>query len=196
MTVGSMALERFPMPPRPAEARPPYAMGLVAIIASVTMLFVAFTAALLIRRTAPDWVPIDLPGILWWNTGVILASSLTMEFSRRAIRRGATALAERWTAGAFGLGVVFLGGQTAAWLVLVEKGVFLPSSPYASFFYLLSAVHGCHLIGGLVALGWCWRKLRAGAYGAFGHRGLGHAAIYWHFVGGLWLYVFFMLGAL
>jgi cytochrome c oxidase subunit 3 len=196
MTVRLMAADRLPVSRRFGEVRQPYVVGLVGILATVTMLFVAFTAALLVRRTAADWVRIDLPGILWWNTGVILASSLTLELSRRALRRGARLGSERWAGATFGLGLLFLAAQAAAWWVLGRQGVFLPSSPYASFFYLLSAVHGAHLLGGLGALGWCWRKIRLGAYSALEHRGFTHAATYWHFVGGLWLYVFLLLRAL
>ncbi len=196
MTGRLLVVDRPPVRTHTGEAGSPYAVGLMAILATVTMLFVAFTAALLVRRAAPDWVRIDLPGILWWNTNFILASSLTAELSRRALGRGAKTWAERWMAGTFALALAFLAGQGAAWWVLAQRGVFLPTSPYASFFYLLSAVHGGHLMGGLGALGWCWRKMQVGAYSASEHRGFGHAAIYWHFVGGMWLYVFVLLRTL
>lgn len=195
MSVRSLVLDGTAVQTPSAQPRPPYAVGLMAIIATVTMLFVAFTAALLVRRAAADWVRIDLPEILWWNTGVVLASSLPAELGRRALGRGARASAARWVAGTLGLGLAFLAGQGAAWWALARRGVFLPTSPYASFFYLLSAVHGAHLLGGLIALGWCWRRMRMGASSA-SQRGLGHATVYWHFVAGVWLYVFVLLRTL
>lgn len=196
MSVRSLVLGGTAVQTPSAEARPPYAVGLMAIIATVTMLFVAFTAALLVRRAAADWVRIDLPEILWWNTGVVLASSLTAELWRRAAGGGARTSAGRWVAVTLGLGLAFLAGQGAAWWELARRGVFLPTSPYASFFYLLSAVHGAHLLGGLAALGWCWRRVRMGAYSASQRRGLAHATVYWHFVAAMWLYVLVLLRTL
>lgn len=196
MSVRFLALDGTAVETPSAEARPPYAVGLMAIIATVTMLFVAFTAALLVRRAAADWVRIDLPGILWWNTAVVLASSLTAELCRRAVGGDARTLAQRWMVVTLGLGLAFLTGQGAAWWALAQRGVFLPTSPYASFFYVLSAVHGAHLLAGLTALGWCWRRVRMGAYGTFQLRALAHVTVYWHFVAGIWLYVFVLLQTL
>jgi cytochrome c oxidase subunit 3 len=80
-----------------------------------------------------------------------------------------------------------------AWKALIAQGVFLPSSPHAAFFYMLSAVHGAHVIGGLGALGWTLNRAFRGAYTATTHTGLTHAAIYWHFVGALWIYLLILL---
>ena len=93
----------------------------------------------------------------------------------------------------YAVGVLFLVGQLAAWYTLVRQGVFLPSSPHASFFYMLSAVHGMHVIGGLGALAWTRGRAGRGAYTAGHHTGLQHTAIYWHFVGLIWVYLLVLL---
>lgn len=175
------------------QAGPPYVAGLMGIVATATMLFIAFTAALLVRRAEHDWTSLDLPGILWLNSLLVLISSVTLEVSRRRLRRGLRLAAGRWLGVTALLGWAFLVGQGAAWWALVERGVFLPSSPHASFFYLLSAVHAGHLVGGLAALGWVWRRWSAGACEGPSQRLFTHVVAYWHFVGGLWWYVFGLL---
>ena len=185
----------FPSNGRPhADVRPgPYPMGLMAILATVAMLFAAFTAALLIRRTGADWTPVELPMIVWVNAVVIVASSVLVELSKRALRSDDGIDAPVWLAMASVLGLVFLAGQWMAWRALIAQGLLLPSSPHAAFFYMLSGVHAAHVLGGLGALGWTLRRAFGGCYTASSHGGLTHAAIYWHFVGGLWVYLLMLL---
>lgn len=192
-----------PFPPGMAAGRDgdaphqgPYPIGLGAILATVAMLFSAFTAALLVRRTGTDWVRVPLPPIVWANTAVLLASSAAVEVARAAVRRGALQGLVHWLLVACLLGALFLGGQVVAWRMLAARGVFLPTSPYAAFFYVLSAVHGAHVLGGLGALGWTLRRARRGGYSRERHAGLTHAAVYWHFVGGVWVYLLAVLSTL
>lgn len=172
----------------------PYPMGLMVLLATVTMLFAAFTAAILMRRTGTDWVQVTLPQIIWANTLVILLSSVALEGARKSVRRGRDGrISGRWLGVAGLMGIVFLAGQILAWRMLVAQGVFLPSSPHAAFFYMLSGVHGAHVLGGIGALIWTFRRTVAGAYSAANYTGLTHAAIYWHFVGAVWLYLLIIL---
>ena len=125
---------------------------LAALLATVTMLFASLTAAILIRRGGSDWVPVQLPGIVWVNAFVILASSALLELAKRSLRVDDEPKAPVWLGLAAALGVVFLGGQLLAWSSLMDQGVFLPTSPHAAFFYMLTAIHGAPAIGGLGAL--------------------------------------------
>ncbi len=152
---------------------------LLAILATVAMLFAAFTAAYLIRRTAMDWQRLSMPGILWVNTAVLLASSVTVELARRTAKRW-------WLSATIALGLIFLAGQLLAWRSLAAEGVFLPSHPHSSFFYMLTAIHGLHLLGGIIALAWASARWST----------IGLCATFWHFVGGVWLYVLAMLTVL
>jgi cytochrome c oxidase subunit 3 len=151
-----------------------------ALVATVVMLFTAFAAAYLERAGAGrGWERIDLPQILWLNTGALVLSSVAAEAARRASSRRALLLALL-------LGFAFVGGQLGAWRELHARGVFLPTSPYASFFYLLTGVHAVHVAAGLVALGLALVRPRL----------LGPAAVFWHVMGGIWLYVLGVLTVL
>lgn len=192
-----MAADHSPPHTVRAQAHPrPYPMGLMGILATVAMLFAAFTAALLMRRTGSDWSPVALPGIVFYNTLLIVCSSVAVELSRARVRQGRSAGAPLWLGIAAALGALFLLGQIVAWQALAARGVFLPSNPHASFFYMLSAVHGAHVVGGLVALSWTLRRAVRSAYTSTDYAGMTHAAIYWHFVGAVWLYLLVLLSTL
>jgi cytochrome c oxidase subunit 3 len=167
----------------PAAAK----LGLWMFLATVAMLFAALASAYLIRMAGSDWRPVELPPVLWWNTAALLASSAALEIARA--RRDS---ASRWTSAAMGLGLVFLAGQGLAWSQLVDNGVLLPTSPHASFLYLLSGLHGLHLFVGLLLLASTLRVLSRAAV-AKGTRRLELTSHYWHFMGGLWVFLFAVL---
>jgi len=194
MTAAAPVLDRLPGD-RPV-AREPYAIGLIAILTTVVMLFTAFTAALLIRRATGDWVRVPLPGIVWVNTLILLLSSAAVERARAAVRLDASRRAGWWLSVSALLGLLFLAGQIMAWRQLGAEGVFLSSNPHAAFFYMLSGVHGAHILGGLGALAWTLGRTWTGAYRPTRHAGLTHAAIYWHTVGGVWLWLLAILSTL
>ena len=168
-------------------------VGLWVLMGSLTMLFAAFTSAYLVRRTASDWSPIQVPSILWLNTMVLLASSATMELARSSFRQWRPLAFRKWLLATFVLGALFLAGQVLAWRELAAQGVYLDSNPHSSFFYVLTGVHGVHLLAGIIALFYALSQ-------SLHYRltpGESHApslcATYWHFVDGLWIYVFAVL---
>lgn len=171
----------------------PAQAGLWAWLATVAMLFAGFTSALLIRRSGSDWQPIPAPPILWLNTTVLLASSLTLEIARLEMRRLRTSAVERWLLLTVALGIAFLAGQLVAWRQLAARGFYLPTGAHSSFAYLLTGVHGAHLAGGVLALlyavGHVWRKRST----AGGRATVNLCATYWHFVDAVWLYLFVLL---
>ena len=161
-------------------------LGLWFFLATVVMLFAGFTSAILVRRTSADWQAIPLLPLLRWNTLVLLASSVTLERVRTLVRRDRRRQVRTWLAVTALLGVLFLAGQMGAWEQYRALGLFLSSNPHSSFFYILSGVHGAHLAGGLLGLGYL--LARPGRVGA-----VNLCATYWHFLGGLWLYLLVML---
>ncbi len=168
-------------------------LGLGFALAAITMLFVAFTTTYLGHRQDGTWPAVPLPPVLWLDTGVLLASSAVLEWGRRSFRQGNLAGFRRDVTAAWGLGLAFLAGQLLAWRQLIQQGIYLSSNPHSSFFYLLTGAHGAHLLGGLVALGVILPRVWSEAAPPEGSTAINMAALYWHFLTGLWLYLFILL---
>ena len=142
-------------------APPPSKTGIWVVLAAISMSFAAFTSALVVRQgAAMDWHHLTLPRILYFNTLVLL------------------------------LGVVFVVGQYIAWMQLQSEGLYLATNPNSSFFYLLTAVHAIHVLGGLIGLIYVMRKLRRVT---LRRSTLDTFSYYWHFMGILWVYLLLLL---
>jgi cytochrome c oxidase subunit 3 len=137
----------------PGASRRASLTGLVVLLTATTMVFAAFTSAFWVRRgLSNDWSTTPLPAVLWVNTGVLLASSAVLEIARRVLKAGRrTDFNRYWTIGT-ALGILFLLGQALAWRQLNAAGVFIASNPSSSFFYVLTAAHAVHVLGGIAAL--------------------------------------------
>jgi cytochrome c oxidase subunit 3 len=169
------------------------------ILASITMTFAAFTSALIVRQGgATDWRHFTLPPVLYLNTLVIIASSIALEVSRRRIAtfmggaqgRDHAASPARWLYATLFLGLLFVAGQTLAWLQLRSQGFRLASNISYSFFYVLTIAHALHVMGGLGGLVRVIARLRKGA---LRRSTLDATSRYWHFIGVLWLYLLLLL---
>ncbi len=177
----------------------PAQLALWFFLATVTMLFAAFSSAYLIRRASTDWLPVALPSILWASTAVLVLSSVTLELGRKA---SAHRTALRWVVATAFFGIAFVAGQLIAWRQLAASGVYLPTNPHSSFFYILTGLHALHLAGGILFVAWVVMRLaRYGRDGALAdttagrHRYVGLCATYWHFLGAVWVYLFAVLAA-
>ena len=164
--------------------------GLMVLLAAVVMFFAALTSAYIVRRgLSNDWVTTRMPQVLWLNTVALLASSIVLELARRALKAGKRESFNRlWTAGS-ALGVLFLAGQYAAWLQLRAQGIYLATNPSSSFFYVLTAAHALHLIGGVVALLYVSVQAYRLRLGPGKRTAIDVSAVYWHFLDGLWVYL-------
>src|ERR1017187_236356 len=143
--------------------------GLMVLLAATTMAFAAFTSAFVVRRgISNDWVALPLPRIVWVNTAVLLGSSLLLELARRSLKSGRrTAFNRYWNA----------------------AGIFVATNPSSSFFYLLTAAHGLHIVGGLSALAYVDVQALRLRLGPGKRTAVDVSAVFWHFVDGLWLYL-------
>ncbi|MFQ5777546.1 MAG: heme-copper oxidase subunit III [Terriglobia bacterium] len=163
-----------------------YVTGIWLALAAILMFFLALTSAFIVRKgLSNDWVPVAWPGILWFNTLVLLASSLTLERARSLLTGANLGGFRRWWATTTGLGLIFLLGQVIAWRQLAAAGFYVSTNPSSSFFYLLTAAHGTHLLGGIVALLYVGARHRLTAVKV--------SSLYWHFMGGLWVFLFLLL---
>ena len=194
-------------------------LGLICAIVTVSMVFVSLTSAYVVRRGLPtfddstrtyfrDWGAVQLPwALLFINTAILLASSLTMEGARRQIARSAALAPVRsipgislgeersfpWLGVTVTLGLGFLVGQWMAWGELKARGFLVSTNPDSSFVYLLTAAHAVHLAGGIIAL--LWAGVTSLQHKPIEGRRIvvDVAAWYWHFMAVLWIYVFALL---
>jgi cytochrome c oxidase subunit III len=168
-------------------------IGLWVLLTAVIMLFAGLTSAYIVLRGVPTWQNIQLPSLLWPNTFVLLFSSFTLELAKGAIRKNRIATMNRWLGLSALLGMLFIAGQLAAWRQLVHAGVYLPSTLQSGFFYILTGLHGLHITGGVVAMGFVMAKAARNRLTAFNHQALKLCTTYWHFMDGLWVYLFVLL---
>jgi cytochrome c oxidase subunit 3 len=166
---------------------PPAKIGLGVFLAVVGSLFALFISAYSMRMNMVDWRALPVPKLLWFNTGVLVMSSIALQWAYMAARRNDM---DGVIIGLLAGGVsalIFLAGQVLAWRQLSLAGYFVASNPANSFFYLITAAHGLHLMGGLVALGRTTAKVWRGAAMMQVRLSVELCAIYWHFLLLVWL---------
>ena len=175
-------------------------------VSAIGMSFAAFTSAMIVRQdSSTDWLHFQLPHVLYLNTLILMASSVTLEMSRQrvadipdAARQSSVsakvllANGTYWMYVTAALGLTFVLGQILAWRNLAAQGLFLSTNPSSSFFYLFTALHAVHLLGGMGGLFYVLRKLVRND-GVAETSGLNAFSIYWHFMDLLWVYLLLLL---
>lgn len=176
---------------------PPASTGIWVLMAAISMTFLAFTSALIVRKGGDlNWQHFTLPSILYFNTLVLLASSITLQVARHrvaAFMQGAAATVRtpsRWLYVTLALGLLFVVGQYVAWRQLRTDGLYLATNPSSSFFYVFTVAHVLHLMGGLIALLLVIYKLDRAS---LRRSTLDATARYWHFMDFLWVYLLLLL---
>ena len=171
-------------------------LGLWMFLATVTMLFAAFTSAYIVRRSGPDWRHVALPSILWLNTLMLAGASVAVEAATWSGARGQWRVSGAAFAGAIALGLAFLGGQLTAWRQMIAAGIYLPTSPHSSFFYMLTGAHAVHIVAALAVLIWGGAETWRGV-GRRDPRGwkasIGLCRTFWHYLGAVWVYLFVLV---
>jgi cytochrome c oxidase subunit 3 len=170
-----------------------YRIGMWLGLASIAMMFTSLSSAYIVRSgSAADWVPLRIPRVMFASTALILLSSVTLEVARRKLKQSFADAYSRYLLLTGILGLAFLGSQLVAWRQLAAQGIYVSSHPHSSFFYLLTGAHALHLAGGLLALGFLWfRSLRKSEEKR--QATADAVSIYWHFMDGLWIYLFLLL---
>ncbi len=174
-------------------AQPTIKIALWVFLAVVTVLFSLFISAYFMRMELTDWRPLTEPSLLWFNTALLVVSSVALQWARVSADRG------QFSGLRFGLLVAgaatlaFLAGQYAAWQELNALGYFAASNPANAFFYLLTGLHGVHILGGLIVWGMTTNKLIRGSQVDEVRAAVELCAIYWHFLLLVWLVLFGLL---
>lgn len=180
--------------PKPTLSMHPKKFALWLFIVSIVMLFAALTSAYIVKQADGNWLSFELPGIFAVNTVIIAISSLTMHLAYLAAKRDALNRVKWMLLITVVLGLLFLVGQYISWSELVKNNVYFVSN-YASgsFIYIFTGLHGVHLISGiiflLVTFGSSF-KLRIHSKNL---AQIEMCMTYWHFLGGLWLYLYLFL---
>lgn len=170
------------------------------LLIAILMTFGGLIAAYVVIATnnVAEWKPFALPVQVWISTAIIFASSFAYHFAQTAIERNSQESAKRWLIVTTVLGASFISSQILAWIALSNRGFYLSGNPYAGFFYVLTAVHAIHVLGGITALGSV--MLRSWLPTSDADSIKKRAALswvvgwYWHFMGALWLVLFVLLG--
>ncbi len=176
-----------------------YRLAMLVGIASILMMFTALASAYVVRSGMPtsvDWHGGTMPSFVYLSTALIIASSLTFTRAKAAQLHDEEGGYKLWLGVTLLLGLGFLSSQLLAWRQLVGQGLYLASNPHSSFFYVLTGLHGLHLLGGILALGFLFVYARraAGPQRDLKKRALTDAVgIYWHFMDGLWVFLFLLL---
>ncbi|MES1261273.1 MAG: cytochrome c oxidase subunit 3 [Acidobacteriota bacterium] len=175
--------------PGRGNARSAAVIGIVVLMCASVMTFSALLSAMVVRRglNGSDWHRITLPPILWWNTGILLLSSVAIDTARRLLRRHKRrAFNYLWTAGT-AMGVMFLIGQLIAWEQLAAHGFTLTGNQHSAFFYVLTWAHAAHVVGALIGVGYVEYRALLYKLGPAGRTWVDVSAIFWHFLDVLWL---------
>ncbi|MBI5910562.1 MAG: cytochrome c oxidase subunit 3 [Betaproteobacteria bacterium] len=176
-----------------AFSLPPVKVGLGVFLAVATSLFALLISAYYMRMAGADWTTLTVPNGLWLNTGALVLSSIAMQWSRVAARRGRTGGVRTGLIAGGIFTFCFLAGQLWVWQQLSASGYFIAANPANAFFYLLTALHGLHLLGGL----WVWAKtttrLSRGAEAGEVRLSVELCTVYWHYLLLVWLVLFALL---
>lgn len=168
-----------------------YVTGMTVGLGAILMFFMALVSAYVVRKgTSDDWRALVVPRILWLNTAILLLSSVTLTRARSYFRKGDQSNFRHWWLVTTALGFLFLVGQVIAWRQLAHAGIFLSTNPSSSFFYLFTAAHGLHLLGGV--LGLLAVAIRTGAR-MTQPTAVSIVSLYWHFMDILWVFLFLLL---
>lgn len=168
-------------------------IALTTFLAVATSLFALFISAYTMRMRMADWSPLSEPNLLWFNTGLLVLASITYQLTRNAAVSGREAALKPGLAISGLLTILFLAGQTLAWQQLNASGYYVAGNPANAFFYLLTAVHAAHILGGMYV--WARSSVRVwtGASADSVRLSIELCTVYWHFLLLVWLVLFGLL---
>ncbi len=174
----------------------PHKFTLWIALASIVMMFAAFTSAYIIKRNLANWITFDLPIIFWYSTAVIIISSITIIISRNYFRQREMKQYRLWLAVTLVLGIAFVFMQYLGFTQLWRSGVTLTKNVSFSFLYIIVGLHALHVIGGIIALVIVLIKAFSIRIKNYNMVPVDLMNTYWHFVDLLWIYLFIFLSVI
>ena len=173
----------------PFNARPKL-VALTAFLAVATSFFALTLSAYSLRMELGDWIPLTEPQLLWGNTGMLVLASIVFQWTRNVAVSGRTSRTRLGLLLSGALTIAFLVGQLTAWQQLNASGQYMTSNPANAFFFLLTALHGMHILGGM----YVWARATVRSFGGRDVDVISHSVelctIYWHFLLLVWLVLF------
>lgn len=171
----------------------PKKFALWLFMVTVVMIFAGLTSAYIVRQSEGNWLDYDLPNIFWLTTAIAVASSLTLHWAYYSARKDNFVNLRVGMMLTVLLGIAFLVGQWYSWVAMVDRQVFFVGNPSGSFLYVFTGLHAAHLISGvifliIVLISTFRLKVHSRAMVT-----MEMATTYWHFLGGLWIYLFMFL---
>ena len=168
-------------------------VGLGFFLAVVTSLFALFVSAYFIRMELSDWTPLQEPGLLWFNTVMLILGSIAIQWASYGAQRNRVKMTKNALLATGIFTAAFIAGQLWAWQQLVNQGNYINSNPATAFFYVITALHGLHILGGM----WVWSRTTLNVW-------LGAELLeiklsvqlcrtYWHYLLIMWLALFGLL---
>lgn len=177
-----------------------FRVGMWFLLLVVLMTFGGLIGAYIVISTngAAEWKPFSLPFQIWVSTALIIGASVTYTIAQKLLKRDNQEKAKNWLLATTALGAVFIASQILAWFELARSGVYVSSNPYAGFFYVLTAVHALHVLGGICALGYIvlrtWNETASGDELEKRKTVSNVVGWYWHFMDALWIVLVLLLG--
>ncbi len=171
----------------------PKLFGLWTFMVTVVMIFISLSSAYIVKKADGDWLLIQFPQMFKVTSVLIVLSSLSMHFAYLASKRNNLLNIRVWLAITGLLAIAFCVGQYWSWGELVDQGVFFVGNPAGSFIYVFTGLHVAHLFGGLIFLIIVLRRSFSYKVHSKSMLSIQLCAVYWHFLGGLWLYLYLFL---
>jgi cytochrome c oxidase subunit 3 len=191
-----MMAENYKLVDAPVEqplSMHPKKFALWLFIVTVVMIFAAFTSAHIVRQADGDWLIYDLPSMLWYTSGIIILSSVFMQWAYIAARKDKLEQVKLALGITTILGILFLFGQLKAWEQMVDANVYFTGNPAGSFLYIFTGIHALHLISGVIYLIYMLISSLRNKVHSENMLNMEMSSTWWHFLGGLWIYLFIFL---
>lgn len=179
--------------PKKPLAMHPKKFAMWLFMASVMMLFASLTSAYIVREAEGNWLYFELPALFYYTTAIIFVSSVTMQWAYFAAKKDSIYQVKLLVTITSVLGVAFLVGQFLAWGELVRNSVYFVGNPSGSFLYVLTGLHGLHIVSAVIFLLIVLNSAIRLRIHSKNMAQMEMCTTYWHFLGGLWIYLFIFL---